>query len=155
MFHLPRASRSFDCIVAVGLMSYSSSGLSISKANNPCTYVFSADLTTRPASLERATWIDLAGKPRGTKGNRSGKEEIKVRTLLSHQAGMYAWREKVHEDDFHNWEHVVELRLREQTFAHLGRQLSRGRSMTRRVHVPFFVLRSLSCWLVVNFTSLP
>ena len=38
-----------------------------------------------------------------------GKEEIKVRTLLSHQAGMYAWREKVHEDDFHNWEHVVEL----------------------------------------------
>jgi CubicO group peptidase (beta-lactamase class C family) len=38
-----------------------------------------------------------------------GKEEIKVRTLLSHQAGMYAWREKVHEDDFHNWDHVVEL----------------------------------------------
>ena len=38
-----------------------------------------------------------------------GKEEIKVRTLLSHQAGMYAWREKVHEDDFHNWKHVVEL----------------------------------------------
>ena len=38
-----------------------------------------------------------------------GKEEIKVRTLLSHQAGMYAWREKVHEDDFHNWEYVVEL----------------------------------------------
>ena len=38
-----------------------------------------------------------------------GKEEIKVRTLLSHQAGMYAWREKVHEDDFHNWDHVIEL----------------------------------------------
>lgn len=41
------------------------------------------------------------------KGN--GKEEITVRTLLSHQAGMYAWREKVHEDDFLNWEYIVEL----------------------------------------------
>jgi len=38
-----------------------------------------------------------------------GKEEITVRTLLSHQAGMYAWREKVHEDDFLNWEYIVEL----------------------------------------------
>ena len=37
------------------------------------------------------------------------KEKIKVRTLLSHQAGMYAWRAKVHEEDFHNWEYVVEL----------------------------------------------
>ena len=36
------------------------------------------------------------------KGN--GKEEITVRTLLSHQAVMYAWMEKVHEDDFLNWE---------------------------------------------------
>jgi CubicO group peptidase (beta-lactamase class C family) len=45
-----------------------------------------------------------------------GKEEIKVRTLLSHQAGMYAWREKVHEDDFHNWEHVVELLEKQSPF---------------------------------------
>ena len=45
-----------------------------------------------------------------------GKEEIKVRTLLSHQAGMYAWREKVHEDDFHNWRHVVELLEKQSPF---------------------------------------
>ena len=45
-----------------------------------------------------------------------GKEEIKVRTLLSHQAGMYAWREKVHEDDFHNWTYVVELLEKQSPF---------------------------------------
>ena len=45
-----------------------------------------------------------------------GKEEIKVRTLLSHQGGMYAWREKVHEDDFHNWAYVVELLEKQSPF---------------------------------------
>ena len=45
-----------------------------------------------------------------------GKEEIKVRALLSHQAGMYAWREKVHEDDFHNWTYVVELLEKQSPF---------------------------------------
>ena len=44
------------------------------------------------------------------------KEEIKVRTLLSHQGGMYAWREKVHEDDFHNWGYVVELLEKQSPF---------------------------------------
>ena len=51
-----------------------------------------------------------------------GKEEIKVRTLLSHQGGMYAWREKVHEDDFHNWAYVVEL-LEKQSPLHKPNEL--------------------------------
>ena len=51
-----------------------------------------------------------------------GKEEIKVRTLLSHQGGMYAWREKVHEDDFHNWKYVVEL-LEKQSPLHKPNEL--------------------------------
>ena len=51
-----------------------------------------------------------------------GKEEIKVRTLLSHQGGMYAWREKVHEDDFHNWAYVVEL-LEKQSPLHKPNKL--------------------------------
>jgi CubicO group peptidase (beta-lactamase class C family) len=29
---------------------------------------------------------------------------------------MYAWREKVHEDDFHNWEHIVELLEKQSPF---------------------------------------
>ena len=51
-----------------------------------------------------------------------GKEEIKVRTLLSHQGGMYAWREKVHEEDFHNWAYVVEL-LENQSPLHKPNEL--------------------------------
>ena len=39
----------------------------------------------------------------------SGKEEIKVKTLLSHQAGMYGWRQPIDETDFYKWDFVVDL----------------------------------------------
>ena len=33
----------------------------------------------------------------------NNKTDITVRTLLSHQAGLYAWKEKMTESDFLNW----------------------------------------------------
>ena len=39
----------------------------------------------------------------------NGKENILVRTLLSHQAGLYAWKEKMTEEDFFNWDYSTEL----------------------------------------------
>ena len=38
-----------------------------------------------------------------------GKESIKVKTLLSHQAGMYGWRQPIDETDFYKWDYVVDL----------------------------------------------
>ena len=45
-----------------------------------------------------------------------GKEQIKVKTLLSHQAGMYAWQEKINEEDFYNWDYVVKLLENQKPF---------------------------------------
>lgn len=39
----------------------------------------------------------------------NGKENILVRSLLSHQAGLYAWKEKMTEEDFLNWNYCTEL----------------------------------------------
>ncbi|MGY9025631.1 MAG: serine hydrolase domain-containing protein [Candidatus Pelagibacterales bacterium] len=39
----------------------------------------------------------------------NSKENILVRTLLSHQAGLYAWKEKMSEEDFYNWDYCTKL----------------------------------------------
>ena len=44
------------------------------------------------------------------------KEHIKVRTLLSHQAGMYAWRDKINEEDFYKWDYIVQLLEKQNPF---------------------------------------
>ena len=54
--------------------------------------------------------------------NGNEKEKIKVKTLLSHQAGMYAWQNKINEDDFYNWEYVTKL-LENQSPFHLPEEL--------------------------------
>ena len=46
----------------------------------------------------------------------NGKEQIKVKTLLSHQAGMYAWQENINEEDFYNWDYVVKLLENQKPF---------------------------------------
>ena len=45
----------------------------------------------------------------------SNKKDIKVRTLLSHQAGLYAWKEKMTESDFLNWNYCTELLAAQET----------------------------------------
>ena len=45
-----------------------------------------------------------------------GKDQIKVRTLLSHQAGLYAWKEKIEELDFHRWDYIVDLLAKQKPF---------------------------------------
>jgi len=45
----------------------------------------------------------------------SNKTDIKVRTLLSHQAGLYAWKEKMTESDFLNWNYCTELLAAQET----------------------------------------
>ena len=45
-----------------------------------------------------------------------GKEQIKIKTLLSHQAGMYAWQDEINEEDFYNWDYVVNLLEKQKPF---------------------------------------
>ena len=45
----------------------------------------------------------------------SNKTDIKVRTLLSHQTGLYAWKEKMTESDFLNWNYCTELLAAQET----------------------------------------
>ena len=50
-----------------------------------------------------------------TEFGASNKTDIKVRTLLSHQAGLYAWKEKMTESDFLNWNYCTELLAAQET----------------------------------------
>ena len=45
-----------------------------------------------------------------------GKENIKVKTLLSHQAGMYGWRQPINETDFYKWDYVVDLLANQEPY---------------------------------------
>jgi len=45
-----------------------------------------------------------------------GKESIKVKTLLSHQAGMYGWRQPIDETDFYKWDYVVDLLANQEPY---------------------------------------
>ncbi len=45
-----------------------------------------------------------------------GKENIKVKTLLSHQAGMYGWRQPIDETDFYKWDYVVDLLANQEPY---------------------------------------
>ena len=45
-----------------------------------------------------------------------GKEGIKVKTLLSHQAGMYGGRQPIHETDFYKWDYVVDLLANQEPY---------------------------------------
>ena len=45
-----------------------------------------------------------------------GKESIKVKTLLSHQAGMYGWRQPIDENDFYKWDYVVDLLANQEPY---------------------------------------
>ena len=45
----------------------------------------------------------------------NNKTDITVRTLLSHQAGLYAWKEKMTESDFLNWNYCTELLAAQET----------------------------------------
>ena len=45
-----------------------------------------------------------------------GKEGIKVKTLLSHQAGMYGWRQPIDETDFYKWDYVVDLLANQEPY---------------------------------------
>ena len=46
----------------------------------------------------------------------NGKESIKVKTLLSHQAGMYGWRQPIDETDFYKWDYVVDLLANQEPY---------------------------------------
>ena len=45
-----------------------------------------------------------------------GKENIKVKTLLSHQAGLYGLRQSIDETDFYNWDYVVDLLAKQEPY---------------------------------------
>ncbi len=45
-----------------------------------------------------------------------GKENIKVKTLLSHQAGMYGWKQPIDETDFYKWDYVVDLLTKQEPY---------------------------------------
>ena len=45
-----------------------------------------------------------------------GKENIKVKTLLSHQAGMYGWKQPIDETDFYKWDYVVDLLAKQEPY---------------------------------------
>jgi len=45
-----------------------------------------------------------------------GKENIKVKTLLSHQAGMYGWKQPINENDFYKWDYVVDLLAKQEPY---------------------------------------
>ena len=47
---------------------------------------------------------------------KGGKESIKVKTLLSHQAGMYGWRQPIDETDFYKWDYVVDLLANQEPY---------------------------------------
>ena len=47
-------------------------------------------------------------------GSKS-KGNISVKTLLSHQAGLFAWKEKMTEEDFLNWDYCVGLLANQET----------------------------------------
>ena len=48
--------------------------------------------------------------------SENGKENIKVRTLLSHRAGLYGWREPLDETDFYKWDYICELLARQKPY---------------------------------------
>ena len=48
--------------------------------------------------------------------SENGKENIKVRTLLSHRAGLYGWREPLDETDFYKWDYVCELLAKQKPY---------------------------------------
>ncbi len=54
---------------------------------------------------------------------QAGKENIKVRTLLSHQAGLYGWKEKIDELDFYRWDYVVDLLAKQEPFHDPGQEI--------------------------------
>ena len=45
----------------------------------------------------------------------NSKGNISVKTLLSHQAGLFAWKEKMMEEDFLNWDYCVGLLANQET----------------------------------------
>jgi len=48
--------------------------------------------------------------------SENGKNNIRVKTLLSHQAGLYGWREPLDETDFYKWDYVCELLAKQKPF---------------------------------------
>ena len=48
--------------------------------------------------------------------SENGKNDIKVKTLLSHQAGLYGWRDPLDETDFYKWDYVCELLAKQKPF---------------------------------------
>ena len=48
--------------------------------------------------------------------SENGKNDIRVKTLLSHQAGLYGWREPLDETDFYKWDYVCELLAKQKPF---------------------------------------
>ena len=47
---------------------------------------------------------------------RNNKKDIKLRTLLSHQAGLYGWEKKLSKEDFYDWDYCVSLLASQKTF---------------------------------------
>ncbi|MDA9651234.1 beta-lactamase family protein [Pelagibacteraceae bacterium] len=47
---------------------------------------------------------------------KNNKSDIKIRTLFSHQAGLYGWKEKLYQSDFYNWDYCVNLLANQKTF---------------------------------------
>lgn len=46
----------------------------------------------------------------------NNKEDIKVRELLSHQAGLYGWRKKIFTQDLYDWNYCTKLLAEQQPF---------------------------------------
>lgn len=51
---------------------------------------------------------------------KNNKQNITIRTLFSHQAGLYGWRKKIFKKDFYNWDYCVNLLANQETFHNPG-----------------------------------
>ena len=67
------------------------------------------DLDSRVADY----WPDFAEKNKG---------DIKIRTLFSHQAGLYGWNKKLLQEDFYNWDYCTSLLAKQKPFHKPGEE---------------------------------
>ena len=47
---------------------------------------------------------------------KKNKGDIKIRTLFSHQAGLYGWEKKILQEDFYDWDYCASLLANQKTF---------------------------------------
>ena len=56
------------------------------------------------------------------KFGNNGKVNIRLRTLMSHQAGLYGWRDKLSQEDLYNWDYCVNLLAEQRPFHKPGEE---------------------------------